>query len=88
MSRQARRPGRFVLLGTDGDDAITADDVAASRGTISWEVLQGLSHRLPRRYLLDGAIVAVRRSDHAGVDTVPDLDERLVAYRARLEDET
>jgi alanine racemase len=77
--------GRFVLLGTDGDDAISADDVAASRGTISWEVLQTLSHRLPRRYLLDGVIVAIRRSDHAGVDALPDLDERIAAFRATLE---
>jgi len=77
--------GRFVLLGTDGDDVITADDVAESRDTISWEVLQGLSHRLPRRYLLEGVVVAIRRSDRSGVDAVPDLDERLARFRGSLE---
>jgi alanine racemase len=77
--------GRFVLLGTTGDDVITADDVAESRDTISWEVLQGLSHRLPRRYLLEGVVVAIRRSHRSGVDAVPDLDERLARFRGSLE---
>jgi alanine racemase len=37
-----------TLLGKDGKHQITADDWAASLGTISWEILCGFKHRLPR----------------------------------------
>ena len=40
----------FVLLGTQGEQRITAADLAAARGTNSWEVVTGLSARLPRVY--------------------------------------
>ncbi len=50
----------FVLLGAQGDDRITADEVADTRDTISWEVLQQLHARLPRVYVTDGRPAAVR----------------------------
>lgn len=37
-----------TLLGQDGTEAITADDWATLLGTISWEILCGFKHRLPR----------------------------------------
>ncbi len=37
-----------TLLGKDGDLAISADDWANTIGTISWEILCGFKHRLPR----------------------------------------
>ncbi|KGF73222.1 alanine racemase [Neosynechococcus sphagnicola sy1] len=37
-----------TLLGRDGGYQITADDWAALLGTISWEILCGFKHRLPR----------------------------------------
>jgi alanine racemase len=37
-----------TLLGKDGENKITADDWAATLGTISWEILCGFKHRLPR----------------------------------------
>ncbi|MGC9526983.1 MAG: alanine racemase [Limnospira sp.] len=37
-----------TLLGEDGDRAISADDWADQLGTISWEILCGFKHRLPR----------------------------------------
>ena len=37
-----------TLLGRDGAQAITADDWAELLGTISWEILCGFKHRLPR----------------------------------------
>jgi alanine racemase len=40
----------FVLIGAQGDERIAASDVAAARGTISWEVVTSLSQRLPRVY--------------------------------------
>ncbi|TAE30757.1 MAG: alanine racemase [Oscillatoriales cyanobacterium] len=37
-----------TLLGNDGENKITADDWAEILGTISWEILCGFKHRLPR----------------------------------------
>jgi len=37
-----------TLLGQDGCHQITADDWATCTGTISWEILCGFGHRLPR----------------------------------------
>jgi alanine racemase len=37
-----------TLLGQSGADHITADDWATQVGTISWEILCGFKHRLPR----------------------------------------
>jgi len=37
-----------TLLGYDAEQQISADDWAASLGTISWEILCGFKHRLPR----------------------------------------
>jgi alanine racemase len=43
------RPGdEVVLLGTQGDEAITADDWARMLGTISYEVVCGVGPRMPR----------------------------------------
>ena len=40
----------FVLIGSQGGERITAADVAAARGTNSWEVVTTLAARLPRVY--------------------------------------
>jgi alanine racemase len=37
-----------TLLGQQGSHSISADDWAATVGTISWEILCGFKHRLPR----------------------------------------
>ena len=37
-----------TLIGRDGDAEITIDDIAEQVGTISYEILTGLSRRLPR----------------------------------------
>lgn len=50
----------FTLLGSAADDVITADDVAAVRGTISWEVLQQLGARLARVYRSGNRVLALR----------------------------
>jgi alanine racemase len=39
-----------VLIGEQGADRITADDVAGWAGTISYEIVCGISARVPRRY--------------------------------------
>ncbi|MBR6984052.1 MAG: alanine racemase [Ruminococcus sp.] len=46
------RAGDIVtLIGRDGDDCITADDLAQIYGTIGYEVICGISKRVPRIYI-------------------------------------
>jgi alanine racemase len=40
----------FVLIGRQGEERISAADVARARGTNSWEVVTNLAARLPRVY--------------------------------------
>jgi len=42
---------RAVLLGEDGRERITADELAAHMKSISWEILTGISPRVPRVFL-------------------------------------
>ena len=49
--------GDYVtMIGREGDDEITADDVARTCGTISYEILSGISKRVPRLYKEKGEI--------------------------------
>jgi alanine racemase len=48
-----------VLLGRQGADELSAEELAAKLGTISYEVLCNVSARVPRVYL-DGGVVSVR----------------------------
>jgi alanine racemase len=50
----------FVLLGRQGDDEITAGELAQTRGTIAWEVLASMARRLPRVYYAAARAVGVR----------------------------
>lgn len=50
----------FVLLGEQGDDRITAWDLAQARTTNSWEVVTTMSRRLPRVYHASAGPVGVR----------------------------
>ncbi len=61
----------FVLIGEQGDDRITALDVARARTTISWEVVTAMARRLPRVY-------------HAGL--VPLSVRTLAGWRVRGSD--
>ncbi len=50
-------PGdRVTILGQDGSERQTADDLAAALGTISYEVLCGLGKRVPRLYRRQGQL--------------------------------
>ena len=40
-----------LLIGSQGNERITAEDIAAKTGTIAYEVLCGISSRVPRIYL-------------------------------------
>jgi alanine racemase len=61
----------FTLLGSTGNDVITADDVADVRGTISWEVLQQLGARLARVYVSGGLPVALRPESTIDITKAP-----------------
>jgi alanine racemase len=50
----------FVLLGAQGEERISAFDLAATGGTISYEVVTGMSRRLPRVYHAAGSPVGIR----------------------------
>ena len=44
-------PGDVVtLIGCDGEECITADELASVYGTIGYEVVCGISKRVPRIY--------------------------------------
>jgi len=47
-----------VIMGTQGSETIDADELAELADTISWEILAGISARVPRIYLRDGVAVA------------------------------
>ena len=40
-----------VLLGTQGTETITANDIATRLETIGYEIVCGISSRIPRRYI-------------------------------------
>jgi len=40
-----------TLIGRDGDEMITADELASVYGTIGYEVVCGISKRVPRIYV-------------------------------------
>lgn len=47
-----------TLIGQDGDDCITADELAAIYGTIGYEVVCGISKRVPRVIIRDGVEIS------------------------------
>lgn len=49
-----------TLFGRDGGDIITADDLAAACGMIGYEIICGISGRVPRVYIRDGKPVAYK----------------------------
>lgn len=50
---------RVTLIGRDGEEEITATEVASWEGTINYEVVCALSKRVPRVYLKDGKIDSI-----------------------------
>jgi alanine racemase len=47
-----------VLIGCQGGEEISADEVAELAGTISYEILSGITARVPRLYLRAGDVVS------------------------------
>ena len=48
-----------TLIGRDGEEEITADELAALEGSINYEVVCGLSKRVPRVYLKNGRVDSI-----------------------------
>ncbi|HXH83658.1 MAG TPA: alanine racemase [Candidatus Tectomicrobia bacterium] len=48
-----------VIIGEQGGERVDADELAALADTISWEILAGISARVPRLYYRQGELVAV-----------------------------
>ena len=48
-----------TLLGADGPERLTATEVARLAGTIAWDLIAGLSGRLPRIYHRSGQVVTI-----------------------------
>jgi alanine racemase len=51
---EATRGDVATFVGTDGDEAIPLEEVARHAGTISYEILTGLTARLPRIWVEEG----------------------------------
>lgn len=48
-----------TIIGKDGDEFISADEVARLAGTIAYEIVCGISKRVPRVYTEDGEVTGV-----------------------------
>ncbi|WP_040950516.1 alanine racemase [Gorillibacterium massiliense] len=46
-----------VMFGSQGEETISADDIARELGTINYEILCMISHRVPRVYIRGGEVV-------------------------------
>ena len=49
-----------VIIGRQGDDVISVEELADLAGTINYEIVTGLSARVPRVYLKGGRVVKVQ----------------------------
>ena len=48
-----------ILIGSDGENSITADEIGALTGTIGYEIVCGVSARVPRVIYRHGEQIAV-----------------------------
>ena len=72
-----------VLIGEQGDERITADDVAGWAGTISYEIVCGISARVPAALLrIGGRVITDIPGVRVGHWTHPDAQTGLHGDRA------
>lgn len=55
-AEQIQAGEEVVLIGRQGNASITADELALHLGTINYEVICMLAHRVPRVYIREGAV--------------------------------
>jgi alanine racemase len=58
---------RVTLVGTDGAESITVEQIAAMAGSFNYEFICSIGRRVPREYFRDGALV---RSVHYLLDNL------------------
>ena len=51
-----------TIFGTDGESSITSDEVAAKARTIGYELICGITARVPRVYLKNGEVDSIARA--------------------------
>ncbi len=61
---QVEREDEVVIIGRQGDEEITVEEIADQAQTISYEILCGISARVPRVYTRDGQVVDVTSLVH------------------------
>ena len=77
-----------TLIGADGDERVTAEELARTLGTINYEITCGVSARVPRVHLRVVSALAERLERSAAVRTVleraaRDVDAWLVGGTVR-----
>jgi alanine racemase len=70
------RGARAVLIGADGDERISAEDLARRLQTINYEITCGLTARVPRTFHRDGVRVEPRADVEPGLREVGQLADR------------
>ena len=76
-----------VIIGTQGDERITANELAARAETIPYEILTGITGRVPRHYRAGGRFVPAAEAVRS-FSTAPDIDyERPRAHRDAMADQ-
>jgi alanine racemase len=58
--KDAQQGDLVTIIGSSGEDEITADNIGGWAGTISYDVLSGISTRVPRLYIRNGEPVSGR----------------------------
>jgi len=48
-----------ILIGSDGTNSITADEVARHAGTVNYEIVCGINKRVPRAYVRNGTVCVI-----------------------------
>jgi alanine racemase len=64
-----------VIIGEQGRERIDADEVASLADTISWEILAGISARVPRVYLRGGEVVGETTLTRRNLSFVPERSD-------------
>lgn len=56
---EVKEGDEVVLIGKQGEEFISAEEIATLCGTINYEIVCGISRRVPRYYIKNGAVVSV-----------------------------
>jgi alanine racemase len=65
---EVRIGDEVVIIGKQGDQQVTADELAKLLGTINYEITSAIHSRVPRLYVRQGKVVASDSLVHSGED--------------------